>query len=552
LSEPSVAESSEPEDIPPSSGHMVSFKGLLLPTPLYVLTLGIVFIIQWLWFPTWLISSRTGIQTVVQALPAALIALFALAFATLFVAVQQVTNVFSNRAPLILASDVRVRRIVRRTVLITASSLVLGSVIPDASNKPLPTYITASGTTLLVASALLIYSYGRFSYLLIVDYSAPRSFVDHVVSPVVDMIHKNKVQTGLVLFRVPLLGQTLRYALRRDDAETIYASLEGLQTLQKLYVEASVKQSRLRDHQLGENKVRKAWLADELWRIYVGVAEEALRLQAPQHEIDEIVDFFADAAYTFITACQEPESRQMMTGIARLATTPYQVMPNVTNYMTKPASALAVAESFAETAGQTSLASFALANWAVAIAYPQVHFGVSYHPLFREGVNFVGERPPWESAIELTRDPSWSIQWANQLQNQVEFTTYVLELARDLHEGPDGDNYKRRRKSVYVEWINVTSNVAAAMITNGSAFMQRLAAVNQNIYTFGSSEVQAAVQNYFNSYEAALRDFQANFASAPSAEPLQNLSAAFEQGAVVTARATVLNAMIRELGEELE
>jgi hypothetical protein len=525
---------------------------LYLPTHLYVLLLAVAFLIQWPWIPTWLISSRTGIQTVVQALPAALIALFALAFATLFVAVQQVTNVFSNRAPLILVSDIRVRRIVTRTVLVTASSLILGGIIPDPSNKSLPTYITAAGTTLLIAAAVLVYSYGRFAYLLVVDYSAPRSFVDHVVSPIADMLQSKEVNTALIVFRVPLLGQTLRYALKRDDAETLYASLDGLRKLQQLYVGASVKEPRLRDHQLPDNDMRKGWLADELWRIYVGTAEEALRLQAPQHEIDKIVDYFGDATCTFITAHQEPESQQMITGLTCLTTTPYQVGQQATNYMTKPASALAAAERWAEGAGETSLAAFALANWAVAIAYPQVHFGVPYHPLFREGVSFFGEHPPWESAIELTRQPSWSIQWANQLQNQVAFTTNILELARDLHEGPEGDHYRRRKKSAYIEWDDVTSNVAVAMMMNATAFMQRLEAVNQSIFTFGSPEVQSAVRAYFSSYEAALRSFQASFASAPTDEPLRSLSAAFEQGAVVTARDAVLEAMKRDLGEDLE
>jgi len=50
------------------------------------------------------------LQTILQTLPATIIALFVLAFTTLFVAVQQVVNVFSSRAPLILAEDVRVRR----------------------------------------------------------------------------------------------------------------------------------------------------------------------------------------------------------------------------------------------------------------------------------------------------------------------------------------------------------------------------------------------------------------------------------------------------------
>ena len=526
---------------------------LSMSTPIYVLFLAAAIVVQALWAPTWLLSSSSGLQTLAQSLPAALIALFALAFATLFVAVQQVTNVFSNRAPLILAGDIRVRRIVARTVTITAASLFLGGLIPDAP-KPLPAYITAGGTTLLVASALLVYTYGRFSYLLVMDYSAPRSFVSHVVSPVSEMIRQNRVNTGLVLYRVPLLGQTLRYALKRDDAETLYASLEGLQMLQKQYVQATLKNPSLRSHQLSGTNVREGWLADELYRTYVGVCEEALRLQTPEHEIDEIVDYFGDATYTFIEAHQELESKQMMTGLAQLATSSYQVMPGVTNYMTRPASTLAKAERYAEQEGQSLLASLALANWAVAISYPQVHFGYAYHPLFEEGVRYFGDHPPWQAAIECAKNPSWNLQWANKLQNRLDFLVSILELARDLHEGPDGHNYKARKKSVYLDWLNITLNPAPRMMANASAFIQDLEAANNRVSMFGSSDVQLAVGRYFSRYEEITTSLSENLVSTQGQvdELLRILRAAFEQEAIAGARDAVLAAMSRDLAEDLE
>lgn len=526
---------------------------LLIPTPLYVMLLAVVIVIQDLWAPTWFVSSRAGLQALVQSLPTALIALFALAFATLFVAVQQVTNVFSNRAPLILASDVRVRRIVARTVLITAASLLLGAITPDPP-KPLPAYMTATGTTLVVASALLIYSYGRFSYLLIIDYSTPRSFVNHVVNPVLNMVKRNKVITGLVVFRVPLLGQTLRYALNRDDAETLYASLDGLQTLQKTYVQAAVKDPSLRSHRLSAKDVREGWLADELYRTFVGVCEEALRLQTPQHEIDEIVDAFADATFTFISAHQESESRQMMTGLAQLTTSPYQVAPAVTNYMTRPASSLAKAERVAEDESQTFLASLALANWAVAISYPQIHFGYTYHPLFEEGVRFFGDHPPWQAAIACIQDPSWALQWANQLQNRLDLPVSMLELARDLHEGPESDSYRARKKSIYLDWLNITVNPASQIILNSTAFLRRLEGVNHKIFMFGTDEVQSAVRLYFHNYEGIVTSYSGSLLSAQDnvEELLRILTTAFEQEAVAGARDAVLAAMSRDLAGDFE
>ena len=528
----------------------------MLATPAYVILLAIAVVVQSFWAPTWFVSSRTGLQTVVQSLPTALIALFALAFATLFVAVQQVTSVFSSRAPLILASDPRVRRIVARTILITALSLILGAVIPDPSIPPkhLPSYMTAAGTTLLIASALLIWAYGRFALVLIIDYSAPRSFVAHVVDPVSDMVRRNKVTSGLILFRVPLLGQTLRYALRRDDAETFYASLEGLQTIQKLYVAATVKNPSLRNHQIAANNVREYWLADELYRTYAGVCEEALRLQSPQHEIDFLVDSFGDATLTFVRARQEHESKQMITGLARLTTSPYQVTESVTNHLVRPASTLARVEQCAEQESLPGLAAFALANWAVAIAFPQVHFGVTYHPLFEEGVRSFGPHPPWAVAIELVRDPTWRQQWVNQLQYRMDLLEEMLDLARDLHEGPDGEDYKLRKRTIYRDWLAITASAPTALVIDANGYARSLDGINKRISMFASEEVKEAVSAYFASYgsvSSRVTEALTSTQGDPQAV-MQALSNIFAQGALAETRSAVREVMSVELGEDLD
>jgi len=294
-------------------------------------------------------------------------------------------------------------------------------------------------------------------------------------------------------------------------------------------------------------------LADELFRTYGSACEEALRLQSPEHEIDLIVDYFGDAACTFIVAHQEPESIQMMAGLARLATSPYQVMPGVTNYMTRPATKLAAAEGCAEEEGQELLASAALANWAVAIAYPQIHFGRTYHPLFDEGVRTFGLHPPWEAAIERVRDPEWNGQWANKIQHRVDSLVDVLQLARDLHEGSDGNNFKSRRRSTYIDWLEHTRHVAVGLVANAAEFARELERVNQNIAMFGSAEVQTAVRVYFDSYDSVLNRLSNSPAAMHGGDDLMRAaSTAFKEGAVVRARGSVLRAMNRDLGEDVD
>ncbi len=287
-----------------------------------------------------------------------------------------------------------------------------------------------------------------------------------------------------------------------------------------------------------------------LYRIYMGACEEALRLQSPQDEIDRLVDYFGAATRIFITAHQEAEGRQLLDGLARLAASPYQVAPNVTNFLTRPANELASAERSAESAGEAELAAFALADWAVAIAYPQLHFGRNHHPLFAQGVRAFGKHPPWDEAIKRVRDSSWNQQWANQIEYRLDVLANVLELAHDLHEGPDGPRFRARKKVIYRDWINITANVPLEIVTNNAAFMHGIEAVNYGVATFGSAEVQNAASRYFASYQTVLLPPPNEVAEANSDELLRTVSAAFEQKTVAAARESVLAAMKQDLWEK--
>src|SRR6266536_1159667 len=92
----------------------------------YIAILVIVWIVQWRLAPTWLVGSRAGLQTLLQVIPAAVIALFALAFAALFVIVQQVASVFSSKAPLILLLDQRLQYLIAKAIMLAGAALLLG------------------------------------------------------------------------------------------------------------------------------------------------------------------------------------------------------------------------------------------------------------------------------------------------------------------------------------------------------------------------------------------------------------------------------------------
>jgi hypothetical protein len=146
---------------------------------LYVVILVIVWVVQWRFAPTWLVGSRAGLQTLLQVIPAAVIALFALAFAALFVIVQQVASVFSSRAPLVLLLDQRLQYLIARAIILAGAALLLGGQVGDIHQPS--TWTTAAVATLTLAAAYLTFSYGRAVQVLGLEYSMPRTFVKRVV-----------------------------------------------------------------------------------------------------------------------------------------------------------------------------------------------------------------------------------------------------------------------------------------------------------------------------------------------------------------------------------
>jgi hypothetical protein len=472
---------------------------LWLPTPWYILLwLGLAFL-QARYAKTWLIGSRAALQTVLQSLPATLIALFVLAFTTLFVAVQQIVTVFSSRAPLILSEDSRVRRIVARTGFVAVAALLLGGQVPDV-RRPAG-YITAAATTLLLMSVQLVYSYGRFVTTLIGEYSAPRAFVSRVTGPVFDYLNRETPRLGMVVMRVPLLGQVLRYALRRDDSEGVGTALEGLQNLQSDYIRAAEVHPEVRYWSYGREKQVERWIGEELRRVFVSASEEALRLQAPQEELDWLVNYHGDAAMEAIKVSHVPESEALLIGLAQLSTTPYQVTEGVSNYLSRPASSLAAAERVAEEKGLIDLAALALSCWAVAITYPRFHLAVD-HPLFEEGLKFLGPKPPWDLAIARVKDEHWRQLWANKFKTgEFDFMADVLRSAHARRQDPHSNGAQDQKRLAYTRWLDVSASLATWSFSSGKSwddYIHEIDEAKAALDFLASPDVKAAVQNYIN------------------------------------------------------
>jgi hypothetical protein len=375
-----------------------------------LLLLVAAFLVQWLWFPTWLVASRAGLQTLLQALPAALIALLALAFAALFVVIQQVVGAFSSRATLVLAEDVRIRRVIGTTVLLAVLPIAVAGQVPDQG--AVPHWLTALVATAVLGTALLALSYFRFVLTVLLEYTAPRSFVSRMIAPTTHLLSRGALEG--VVWRVPSLGEAARYSIRRGDSVTLGAALDGLLDLQAAYISVAAAQPALRSWSYGRDHAVEGWLGNEMNAVFVQATEEALRLGSAENEVDHLVDAHGEATARFIRAHQIEEARAVLEGLAQLGVTSHQVGAAGINFLSRPLPAIARCEAEAESRELWGLAARALALWATCTAYTTHQFEMP-HPLFGQSQELLGPTPPWESAISLVETQEWQARWANKL-----------------------------------------------------------------------------------------------------------------------------------------
>jgi len=479
---------------------------LWFPTPVYLLLGAFAAFLQARYVPTWLIESRSGLQASLQVLPAALITLFVLAFTTLFVAVQQVVNVFSSRAPLILAEDTRVRRIVGRTAVLTVASFVVSGRVPD-TGKP-ESWVTATAATILVASVLLVWNYGKFATHLIIEYTAPRSFVSRVLMPVEKALKRQPPALGMVVFRVFLLGQSVRYAIRRDDNENLRAALDGLLQLQGSYLELAPENPAILSLATPDGDV-DGWLGAELGGMFVSAGEEALRLEVPQPDIDLLTDRFGDATHQAIKGGIIEEAEPLLIGLARLATTPHEFSKGVLTGFSRPAVILAATESTAEDEKFNEAAILALSGWSVAITYSRMRFG-QQHPLFKESLRRFGTAPPWDMAINRVESLDWRESWANQLDSRaLDHLPLTLRIGRYWLMDRGQAAHVEGRRETYREWLALARGLATWLFDKGGGaldvFFGQFDKSMFEIEGLGSPEVLDAARGFAGHIEAFLQ-----------------------------------------------
>src|SRR3954452_16438080 len=103
-------------------------SGVLLRWLLFILRTLVAWTLVWLFTlwaaPGWLTSSRAGMQTALQVLPATAVALLVLVLGSLYAVVQVALSNWGSRAPVMLMFDEYVGAAVIRPLLLVAATLL--------------------------------------------------------------------------------------------------------------------------------------------------------------------------------------------------------------------------------------------------------------------------------------------------------------------------------------------------------------------------------------------------------------------------------------------
>ena len=412
------------------AGTRGALTRLLLFVERYILFWLLVWWIQWCflqnWWDdasTWLIGSRSELQTALQVLPATEVALFVLVAGSVFVVAQLAVTAYGQRATLLIGLDPMIQGAIARPLLLIVAALFLTGAVPD-DGRPSDA-ATAAATTVILATAFLTPSVALLLFNVLGRYTAPVNFAGAALERVDTELGDG--DTGLVAFRAPLLVEALKAALRRGDSIAVGQMLNALQALERIYLRALPAQPRIRQNRQSDGSLRDRWVAEDLSYGLVSAAQDALKLQSPESDTNSIAATLGSCGVGFLRGGQGEDAAICARGLIEMSVSAYQV-GIATNVYSAPVAELAGLEGAAEHAEANDVAAYCLAGWALGVAYGDYHLGQKRHPEWPFSIRAFGPSPSWDAARQIVESDQWQERWANK---QYKGPNPLLDKLRD-------------------------------------------------------------------------------------------------------------------------
>jgi hypothetical protein len=389
----------------------------------------VLWLVQWKLAPAWLIRSTAGVQALLQAMPALVVAVYAVGLGSIFVIAQQVAPSYGSRSVRVLLRDMRVRLMLVTALLLGVGSLLLVGRVPGPTDTP-PRALTAAAETVGEATAVFILVSALVLAALLDRYSDPAGFRQLVLESDGDL-GPDSLKGKTRVFR-----QTLRNAARRGESRTLNEMAGGLLELLDGYILEIQRDPSLRSRRPKDDAAAApGWFGEEVSRALVRAGEEGVRANALWRDLNRIVASLQEGIRRMVAAGLTEDAQALLRGLAELGCFVREVdSESLREWFVKPAVALAQVEASAEGGSDSEeLAGVALAAWALVTMKLGHQLSAASQLAFEHGIRALGPRPPWAVGMRVALSGRLQPGWEPPLPGQDQKVRVLLRQAEASH-----------------------------------------------------------------------------------------------------------------------
>ena len=382
---------------------------------------------------TLLVSSRVGVQTILQVTPAALVAVLVFAIGAVFAIIQSLVATYGVRASLLVPLHGWVAGTALRPLVLLITALLLAGQVPDQGHPA--SALTAGASVIVLATAAATLAAAVALPSAFTTFLAPVNFGGIVLENV--RLYFESEALGMVGFRLGLLEQMLVASLRRGDNVGSKVAVNSLMDMHRAYVGTVGAHPANRQYTYNDGSTVTGWFGSELGTALSRGGEEYLRTPGSEDVYVAIADALHIAGVDYACNGLTEEADAIISAQLRLATSIHQMGPSgVVNNWSAAAPGLAAIEQAAEQNGQLQIAIEALSAWCVATSYVATRWE-RVHPHWLDGVRSFGAAAPFDAAADRILSESYLQMWAIKMPLGPFLVVGNLAQAKEAFENRD-------------------------------------------------------------------------------------------------------------------
>jgi hypothetical protein len=391
-----------------------------------------------------LVPSSAGAQTMLQIVTPAIIAVFALALASVFVLAQHTAAIYGAGVVRSMVLDRKLRAVLTRPIVLAFGAITIASQIPSPTEPGVPPTLQAAVISIALATCALILRSAVVLADLLYHYGTPDKFSRRLVERVECAIHGTWLRQRAC--GLPLVGELVRADMVHAADSWIARELRLLNEMipgaiarkqsdpLRHAITAVVDIERL---EIGRAAGAKTDVLAAVRCILLEAGAETIRGQGAEKDLQHVVSSFGDATRAALNGGYETEAVLFIDSLTHvgclslgrdgLGRSSAALSSAGLGASARFDTLLQLAEIEVAAEGQSGrrAAGAALVGWAVMALYLKRTSGVRVTVL--DGLADPLREPPWSDARRLVCSEEWRRSWCRE-RNQEDLRKYVLRI----------------------------------------------------------------------------------------------------------------------------